>query len=80
MKRIDRSQSLRDNQNKAQKPSSATGCNPHVHPQQQEFHFDDITLDSCFDSGNMIKAEKAGENHVNNDNFSPFLSVSMRYG
>ena len=40
------------------------GCVVDSQPQQQEFVFDEVTLDSCFDSGNMAYAEKESDNHV----------------
>lgn len=46
------------------KTSLPVGCVPELHPQQQEFIFDELTLDSLFDSGNMAHATKQGDSHV----------------
>ena len=40
------------------------GCVPELNPQQQEFIFDEMTLDSKFDSGNLSYASKQTDNHV----------------
>lgn len=54
----------KENGLKALKPPSPSGCKIGVNPQQQEFEFDELTLDSCFDSGNMSSAVKANECRV----------------
>lgn len=35
-----------------------------VHPQQNVFKFGAITFDSCFDSGNLAKAERSRDDYV----------------
>ncbi len=40
------------------------GCIPELNPQQQEFVFDELTLDSKFDSGNLSHATRQTDNHV----------------
>lgn len=59
--------------------STYSGCIPNIHPQQQEFSFEDFTLDSCFDSGNMGYATKHTDNHVNNSK-KPWLNYSIIFG
>jgi hypothetical protein len=46
------------------KSGNPTGCIPNVFPQQQRFEFEELTLDSCFDSGNMGNASRISETHV----------------
>jgi len=46
------------------KTSLPIDCIPEIHPQQQEFIFDELTLDSCFDSGNLTYATKQADSHV----------------
>ena len=46
------------------KKSLPVGCVPELHPQQQEFVFDELTLDSRFDSGNLGHATKQADSHV----------------
>lgn len=64
MRSTEKPELTRENTSKSSKPVSASGCKPTVHPQQKTFDFDDLTLDSCFDSANMASALKASESHV----------------
>jgi hypothetical protein len=49
---------------KNQKSGSTGGCLPNVYPSQQQFVFEELTLDSRFDSGNMHNAARVSESHV----------------
>lgn len=49
---------------KNSKPGSTGGCLPNVYPSQQQFVFEELTLDSRFDSGNMLNAARFSETHV----------------
>lgn len=40
------------------------GCQEDKHPQQTEYETDELTLDSCFDSGNMLSAIKVDDLQV----------------
>jgi len=51
----------KENPSKSAKPPSPSGCKINIHPQQQEFQFNELTLDSCFDSGNMANAVRVTE-------------------
>ena len=64
MKATDKADSNKENGIKFIKPPSPSGCKIGVNPQQTEFEFDELTLDSCFDSGNMSSAVKASDSHV----------------
>jgi len=64
MKATDKADSNKESGVKVLKPSSPSGCKIGVNPQQQKFEFEDLTLDSCFDSGNMSSAVKASDSHV----------------
>jgi len=63
MKATDKADSNKESGVKVLKPSSPSGCKIGVNPQQQKFEFEDLTLDSCFDSGNMSSAVKASDSH-----------------
>ena len=68
-----RDQSKSDSDASTKKPLPF-GCVIDSQPQQREFMFDELTLDSCFDSGNMAYAEKENDNHVRMK-FKPVLNV-----
>ena len=40
------------------------GCPINSHPQQGEYLFDDFTIDSKFDEGNIMDVQKIGLYHV----------------
>ena len=64
MKSFEEAEPLKENFSKSSKPPSPGGCKPNVHPQQQELDFDELTLDSRFDSGNMASAVKFRDTQV----------------
>lgn len=51
------------------------GCQEDKHPQQTEYETDELTLDSCFDSGNMLSAIKVEDQQVSKHFF--FLVYSI---
>ena len=52
------------NPSNASRTSLTLGTKPDYHPQQTEFIFDGLTIDSRFDSGNMANAARETDNHV----------------
>jgi len=66
----------KENPSKSAKPPSPSGCKINVHPQQQEFHFSELTLDSCFDSGNMANASRISETQVSLESLNFILMPS----
>lgn len=40
------------------------GCLPNFHPQRQRFDFDEISIDTLFDSANLATAVKFKDFHV----------------
>lgn len=65
MKNMDKEDNPKENNPKLMKLPSTIGCLPDVHPQQKRFEFEELTIDSCFDSGNMANAIRFDENNVN---------------
>ena len=45
------------------------GCLPNFHPQRQRFDFDEISIDTLFDSANLATAVKFKDFHVINQVF-----------
>jgi len=64
MRKVDREDSINSSQKNIKKTGPLSGCIPDVHPQQKLYEFDELTLDSCFDSGNMGYASKYEDYHV----------------
>lgn len=64
MRKVEKEILLNSNSKNTKKMGPLTGCVPDVHPQQKQYEFDELTIDSCFDSGNMAFATKFDNNHV----------------
>ena len=46
------------------KPNLPKGCLPNFHPERQRFDFDELTIDTLFDSANLSGAKKYKDFHV----------------
>jgi hypothetical protein len=64
MRNLDKEDNPKENYQKFTKLPSTIGCLPDVHPQQKHFDFEELSIDSCFDSGNMSNAIRFDENNV----------------
>ena len=78
MRNSDKEDNQNDNKQKLNKLPSSICCDPDVHPQQRLFEFEELTIDSCFDSGNMANAIRYDENQVRKS--LHYLSHSIIFG
>ncbi len=75
MRNSDKEDNQIDNKQKIYKLPSTNGCIPDEHPQQKRFEFEELTLDSCFDSGNMANAMRYDENNVSKTTLKLIYSI-----